>query len=124
MIGLAAVAVGKEMGLLDPAVGAGLVAAGLVSVLVFPAVTGWLLFVLGAAGESAVFYHFRTDWAGFAYAAVEAVLIPLIVIGLSRMSDMIVQLHRSRAELSRLAVASTTLHVPLSPGKVIADSES
>ena len=34
---LAAVAIGDEMGLLDPAVGAGLVAAGLVSVLVFPA---------------------------------------------------------------------------------------
>lgn len=79
------------------------------AVLVFPAVTGWLLFALGAVGESAVFYHFRTDWAGFAYAAVEAVLIPLIVIGLSRMSDMIVQLHRSRAELSRLAVAGERL---------------
>jgi Kef-type K+ transport systems, membrane components len=34
---LAAVEIGHEMGLLDPAVGAGLVAAGLVSVLVFPA---------------------------------------------------------------------------------------
>jgi Kef-type K+ transport system membrane component KefB len=35
---LAAVQIGDEMGLLDPATGAGLVAAGLVSVLVFPAV--------------------------------------------------------------------------------------
>jgi Kef-type K+ transport system membrane component KefB len=34
---LAAVEIGEEMGLLDPAVGAGLVAAGLVSVLVLPA---------------------------------------------------------------------------------------
>ena len=34
---LAATTIGREMGLLDPAVGAGLVAAGLVSVLVFPA---------------------------------------------------------------------------------------
>lgn len=40
---LAAAAVGEEMGLLDPAVGAGLVAAGLVSVLVFPAVALALL---------------------------------------------------------------------------------
>jgi Kef-type K+ transport system membrane component KefB len=40
---LAAVAIGQEMGLLDPAVGAGLVAAGLVSVLVFPAVALRLL---------------------------------------------------------------------------------
>lgn len=40
---LAAVEIGHEMGLLDPAIGAGLVAAGLVSVLVFPAVALTLL---------------------------------------------------------------------------------
>jgi Kef-type K+ transport system membrane component KefB len=40
---LAAVEIGDEMGLLDPATGAGLVAAGLVSVLVFPAVALTLL---------------------------------------------------------------------------------
>jgi Kef-type K+ transport system membrane component KefB len=40
---LAAVEIGHEMGLLEPAVGAGLVAAGLVSVLVFPAVALTLL---------------------------------------------------------------------------------
>ena len=40
---LAAVEIGREMGLLDPAVGAGLVAAGLVSVLVFPAAALTLL---------------------------------------------------------------------------------
>ncbi len=40
---LAATAIGREMGLLDAAVGAGLVAAGLVSVLVFPAVALALL---------------------------------------------------------------------------------
>jgi len=40
---IAATAIGREMGVLDPAVGAGLVAAGLVSVLVFPAVVLALL---------------------------------------------------------------------------------
>ncbi len=35
---IAATAIGREMGVLDPALGAGLVAAGLVSVLLFPAV--------------------------------------------------------------------------------------
>jgi Kef-type K+ transport system membrane component KefB len=40
---LAAVEIGEQMGLLDPAVGAALVAAGLVSVLVFPAVALALL---------------------------------------------------------------------------------
>ncbi len=40
---LAAVEIGREMGLLDPAVGAGLVAAGLASVLIFPAAALTLL---------------------------------------------------------------------------------
>jgi hypothetical protein len=40
---IAATAIGREMGVLDPAVGAGLVAAGLVSVLLFPAVALALL---------------------------------------------------------------------------------
>ena len=40
---LAAAEIGVEMGLLDPAVAAALVAAGLVSVLVFPAVALALL---------------------------------------------------------------------------------
>ena len=40
---LAAVDIGQETGMLDPAVGAGLVAAGLVSVLVFPAAALTLL---------------------------------------------------------------------------------
>ena len=40
---LAAVEIGREMDLLDPALGAGLVAAGLVSVLIFPAAALTLL---------------------------------------------------------------------------------
>jgi Kef-type K+ transport system membrane component KefB len=40
---IAATAIGREMGLLDPAVAAGLVAAGLASVLVFPAIAVALL---------------------------------------------------------------------------------
>ena len=40
---LAAVEIGREMNLLDPALGAGLVAAGLVSVLIFPAAALTLL---------------------------------------------------------------------------------
>ncbi|MCT9087720.1 histidine kinase [Streptomyces sp. ASQP_92] len=79
------------------------------AVLVFPAAIGWPLFCLAAAGDSLVFFHFGTGWETAVYAVIEAVLIPLIVIGLSRMSDMIVKLHRSREELSRLAVASERL---------------
>ncbi|MGV9564732.1 sensor histidine kinase [Streptomyces sp. NPDC003480] len=74
------------------------------AVLAFPAAIGWPLFCLCVAGNFAVFYHFQLGWSETLYATVEMVLIPLIVIGLSRMSGMIVQLHRSRAELARLAV--------------------
>uniref|UniRef100_A0AAU2VAC0 Histidine kinase n=1 Tax=Streptomyces sp. NBC_00003 TaxID=2903608 RepID=A0AAU2VAC0_9ACTN len=79
------------------------------AVLVFPAALGRPLFCLAAAGQSLVFHHFGTGWETAVYAAIEAVLIPLIVVGLSRMSDMIVKLHRSREELSRLAVAGERL---------------
>ncbi|MFE4868525.1 sensor histidine kinase [Streptomyces sp. NPDC056682] len=79
------------------------------AVLVFPATIGWPLFCLAAIGDSLVFFHFGTGWETAVYAVIEAVLIPLIVIGLSRMSDMIVKLHRSREELSRLAVAAERL---------------
>ncbi|MEI5099127.1 histidine kinase [Streptomyces sp. PmtG] len=79
------------------------------AVLVFPGEIGWSLFGLSAAGDSAVFYHFGFGWADNLYTTVEVVLIPLVVIGLSRMSGMIVQLHHSRAELARLAVAGERL---------------
>ncbi|MFE9117743.1 sensor histidine kinase [Streptomyces sp. NPDC007172] len=79
------------------------------AVLVFPGALGWGLFCLGYLGEALVFYHFRTGWDSATYALVESALIPLTVIGLSRMSDMIVKLHRSREELSRLAVAGERL---------------
>ncbi|MGW2864845.1 sensor histidine kinase [Streptomyces sp. NPDC001205] len=79
------------------------------AVLVFPASIGWPLFCLAALGDSLVFLHYGTGWETGVYAGIEAVLIPLIIIGLSRMSDMIVKLHRSREELSRLAVASERL---------------
>ncbi|MGW8731174.1 sensor histidine kinase [Streptomyces sp. NPDC055808] len=79
------------------------------AVLVFPGAVGCCLFCLGYLGEALVFYRFRTGWDSVAYAAVESVLIPLTVIGLSRMSDMVVKLHHSREELSRLAVAGERL---------------
>ncbi|MGW2812410.1 sensor histidine kinase [Streptomyces sp. NPDC001415] len=79
------------------------------AVLVFPAALGWPLFACSVAGELALFDHFGFDAGDFVYGGVEAVLIPLVVIGLSRMSDMIDRLHASREELSRLAVAGERL---------------
>ncbi|WP_406508693.1 sensor histidine kinase [Streptomyces sp. NBC_00212] len=79
------------------------------AVLVLPAALGWPLFACAVAGELALFGHFGFDAGDFVYGAIEAVLIPLVVIGLSRMSDMIDRLHASREELSRLAVAGERL---------------
>ncbi|WP_328538841.1 sensor histidine kinase [Streptomyces sp. NBC_00344] len=77
------------------------------SVLVFPAVVGWPLF---GAGVLSVGVMYRgSDRSTVLYNVLEAALIPLIIIGLSRMSDMIVKLHRSRTELARLAVAGERL---------------
>lgn len=77
------------------------------SVLVFPAAVGWPLF--GAGVLSVGFLYQGSDSSTVLYNVLEAALIPLIVIGLSRMSDMIVKLHCSRTELSRLAVAGERL---------------
>ncbi|WP_328538842.1 sensor histidine kinase [Streptomyces sp. NBC_00344] len=77
------------------------------AILVFPA---WLGRTLCAAGVLAVWVIFaRDDVFTVGYNVIEAVLIPLIIVGLSRMSEMIVELHDSRAELSRLAVAAERL---------------
>ncbi|MFG3286669.1 sensor histidine kinase [Streptomyces sp. NPDC048111] len=77
------------------------------SVLVFPAVLGWPLF--GAGVLTCWALYSGRDTSTVLYNVLEGALIPLIIIGLSRMSDMIVKLHRSREELSRLAVAGERL---------------
>ncbi|GGY23496.1 histidine kinase [Streptomyces xanthochromogenes] len=77
------------------------------SVLVFPAVIGWPLFGAGVLTSWALYSGRDTNT--LLYNVLEGALIPLVIIGLSRMSDMIVKLHRSRAELSRLAVADERL---------------
>ncbi|MEU3375441.1 histidine kinase [Streptomyces sp. NPDC006660] len=79
------------------------------AVLVFPSAIGWPLFVCAVAGEFALFRQLGFGAGDFTYAGIEAVLIPLVVIGLSRMPDMIDQLHATREELSRLAVARERL---------------
>ncbi|MFF4185585.1 sensor histidine kinase [Streptomyces sp. NPDC001691] len=78
-------------------------------VLVFPAAVGRPLFACAVVAQCALFCRFGFGTGEFVYGCAEAVLIPLVVVGLSRMSDMIDRLHRSREELSRLAVAGERL---------------
>ncbi|MFE9409750.1 sensor histidine kinase [Streptomyces sp. NPDC006704] len=82
---------------------------GASAVLVFPAAFGWALFGAIALATCAVVVGVGSDMATTLYSTFDAVLISLIVVGLSRMSDMIVKLRRSREELSRLAVAGERL---------------
>ncbi|MEU3371541.1 histidine kinase [Streptomyces sp. NPDC006660] len=77
------------------------------SVLVLPAVFGWPLFGVGVLTCWGLYSGRGTSTV--AYNVIEGALIPLVVIGLSRMSDMIIKLHRTREELSRLAVAGERL---------------
>ncbi|MEV7401243.1 histidine kinase [Streptomyces sp. NPDC091267] len=82
---------------------------GASAVLVFPAVLGWPLFGAVMLTSLAVLVSVGDDAVTVLYNTLDGVLIALIIIGLSRMSDMIVKLHRSREELSRLAVAGERL---------------
>ncbi|MFD0023814.1 histidine kinase [Streptomyces sp. NPDC058382] len=79
------------------------------AVLVLPPAMARPVFVLAVVTEWALLRHLPAGPDGPVHAGVEAVLVPLVVIGLSRMSDMIVTLHRSRDELSRLAVSGARL---------------
>ncbi|MET9365487.1 histidine kinase [Streptomyces sp. NPDC006632] len=82
---------------------------GASAVLVFPAAVGWPLLGAITCVTCTVLVEIGSDNATILYSTFDAVLIGLIVIGLSRTSDLIVNLHRSRAELSRLAVAEERL---------------
>ncbi len=48
-------------------------------------------------------------WRDVAYTTVSTVLTGLVVFGLSRLSDLVSEVHRSRAELAHLAVAQERL---------------
>ncbi|GHI39147.1 sensor histidine kinase [Streptomyces violascens] len=79
------------------------------AVLVFPAALGWPLFGAVTVATFLGIVNTGGDEATILYSTFDAILIALIVVGLSRMSDLIVKLHRSRTELSRLAVAGERL---------------
>ncbi|MCX5382537.1 sensor histidine kinase [Streptomyces sp. NBC_00083] len=79
------------------------------AVLVYPAALGWSLFAAVNLATVTVLVRIGDDAVTVLYSTLDALLIALIVVGLSRMSDLIVKLHRSRTELSRLAVAGERL---------------
>ncbi|MEU9100242.1 histidine kinase, partial [Streptomyces sp. NPDC048361] len=79
------------------------------AVLVFPDVLGWALLGAITLITCVIIVAVGSDTATVLYSTFDAALISLVVIGLSRMSDLIVRLHRSREELSRLAVAQERL---------------
>ncbi|MDQ1008577.1 two-component system sensor histidine kinase DesK [Streptomyces sp. V4I23] len=72
--------------------------------LVLPDVLAWPFFVLIVAGTDVLQFFVGLGWREVSYTTVSTVLTGLVVFGLSRLTDMVAEVHRSRADLARLAV--------------------
>ncbi|WP_158813135.1 sensor histidine kinase [Streptomyces rimosus] len=76
--------------------------------LVLPAVAGIPLCAAVAGVTLGVTFLLGEGWDAV-YGCVEFVLNTLVVFGLSRLTDLVAEVHRSRAELTRLAVTGERL---------------
>ncbi|MEU6172877.1 histidine kinase [Streptantibioticus parmotrematis] len=76
--------------------------------LVLPPVTAWPLFTAVTAGNVAVVFLLG-DGYDIAWLGVEMLMNTLIVFGLSKLTDLVAEVHRSRTELTRLAVTTERL---------------
>lgn len=74
------------------------------ALLVLPAVAGWTVFGLVVAAAAPVQYLVGYHLGEVLYNIVAVALTAAIVSGLSRMSDLVTELHLARAELARTAV--------------------
>ncbi|WP_146214482.1 histidine kinase [Streptomyces sp. ICBB 8177] len=78
------------------------------ALLVLPQRVAWPVFAAVFAGDLAVVLRVGDSW-NIVYLTVEFLLNSLIVFGLSRLTDLVETVHRSRAELTRLAVTTERL---------------
>lgn len=77
--------------------------AGSVLLVLRPAVA-WPVFVLVVASVSVVQWAFTTRLADILFAAIFTVTTGLVVYGLSRLTELVVEVRESRAETARVAV--------------------
>jgi two-component system sensor histidine kinase DesK len=82
---------------------------GASALLLLPAPARWLVPVLVAAGVGGLEHHYGFDTVDTVYGVVACAITSLMVYGLSRLSEMVAEVHRSRAELAGLAVAQERL---------------
>ncbi|MFD5549465.1 sensor histidine kinase [Streptomyces goshikiensis] len=74
------------------------------ALLVLPDAVAWAAFGLVVLGVDVLQFSVGLHARDLAYTTVSTVLTGLVVFGLSRLSDMVTEVHQSRAELARLAV--------------------
>jgi two-component system sensor histidine kinase DesK len=86
---------------------AGFFAASLL--LLLPRRVGWSLYALVTLSMAATGYLHHLDVVDTVYMAESTALTGLVVYGLSRLVSQVVQLHRARLDLARLAVANEQL---------------
>jgi len=81
------------------------------TLLLLPPLVSVPLFVLEVVLTDLFELQMGTGLADTAYTTVATVLTGLVVFGLSRLTDMVTEVHRSRAELARLAIAQERLRI-------------
>ncbi|MCX4851907.1 sensor histidine kinase [Streptomyces sp. NPDC051658] len=79
------------------------------TLLVLPDVVAWPAFGLVLASTDVLQFFIGLGWRDVSYTTVSTLLTGLVVFGLSRLTDMVTEVHRSRADLARLAVAQERL---------------
>jgi two-component system, NarL family, sensor histidine kinase DesK len=97
------------------AVGMSGLLAGLVLLTVAPPVS-WLLFGALAAAEEALWaavggYTYHDEASGAVFVLIAQVDVALILFGLARLADMVVQLHAARGEQPDLVVSRERLRM-------------
>ncbi|MGP9017713.1 sensor histidine kinase [Streptomyces sp. BR1] len=79
--------------------------------LVVAAPLCWLMFAAIALGTAGTAAALGSSWIDTSYLAVSTVLTGLIVYGMTRLSNLVSELHRARQELADLAVSEERLRI-------------
>ncbi|MFI6864503.1 sensor histidine kinase [Streptomyces sp. NPDC050421] len=79
------------------------------TLLLLPAALAWPAFALEVVATDLIELKMGTTLPDVAYTTVATILTALVVYGLSRLSELVAEVHRSRAELARLAIAQERL---------------
>ncbi|WP_030765743.1 sensor histidine kinase [Streptomyces sp. NRRL S-515] len=79
------------------------------TLLLLPASFAWPAFVMEVLATDVIVSRFGIGPSDIAYTTVATILTALVVYGLSRLTELVAEVHDSRAELARLAIAQERL---------------